>query len=278
VKRILKYCAAALGVAALVVLTVPLHRRTMLAPPERFEGRAAFAERTARGDLRAGLGDAEIAVAPGAPIAGYAGWRSWDGRTESAPHVRALAFEIGGQRAVIAGIDTLLIPPGLEAEIFQRASLPADACALIAATHTHSGPGGAWDSVLAGALGAGRFDRGQRDRMGDAAVAAIKQAFDRLAPAAGAVWRAPLPHPPSQPRTGERIDPTLTVLSLRTPDSLAFAPAALIFAMHPTSQGRTRALSADWPGATGALTLQGAGGNATYSRALTSPQLGATVV
>ncbi len=276
-KRALEYCAAALGLAALVLLTVPLHRRAKLQPPERFEGRAAFAERTGRGPLRAGLGEADIAVAPGAPIAGYAGWRSWDGRVESTPRVRALALEMGGQRAVLAAVDTLLIPPGLEAEIFQRASLPADACALIAATHTHSGPGGAWDSALAGLLGAGRFDRAQRDRIADAAAAAIRQAFDRLAPAAGAAWREPWHDPPAQPRTGERIDPTLTVIGLAPASDGAFKPAAIFFAMHPTSQGRTRALSADWPGATGALTLQGAVGNATYSRALTTQQLGAAV-
>jgi neutral ceramidase len=252
---------------ALVVLlvvafcSVPLparHASTKLPPGVHGEGA-----------LLAGAAQVRIKLGDHPVLAGYAGSRRAR-EVRSPVYARALALEAGGSRAYIASIDTLLIPPGL--------SIPG--CGFLAATHTHSGPGGLWDSFAAGFAGAGRFDSEQFKAVQDALEQAIDEAGKGLAPAtlliAGEEWK----QGPSRPRSEGPIDTGFLAFRLQG----AQKPIATVidFAMHPTSAPRD-VLSADWPGVAASkfdeplLVLQGAGGNATFDRALNTDQLGTRV-
>ena len=236
-------------------------------------GRAA-GEAHGAGALRAGAAVVPIELGARPVVAGYGGHR----RAQSAAKVfaRAIALEAGGARAYLAVVDTLLIPGELEQEVLRRAALGPQTCLLLAATHTHSGPGGAWDSAIAGWAGAGAFDRTQRDAIAQAAAEALQRAAAALAPAELLVAREEWPQGPARARSDGPIDTGLVALRLRLRRPGGAEIATLVdYAMHPTSAPRD-AISPDWPGgipvpgaeALGAATLivQGAVGNTTWSR------------
>lgn len=246
-------------VAAFCVVPLPARHFTPALPPG-IHG---------EGPLRAGAAQVQIKLGEHPVLAGYAGSRR--AREVVTPvYARALALQVGAAKAYIASIDTLLIPPGL--------SIPG--CGLLAATHTHTGPGGLWDSFAAGFAGAGRFDKEQLEAVRTALDQAVQKADQALAPAtlliAGDEWK----QGPSRPRSEGPIDTGFLVLRLQGESK----PIATVidFAMHPVSAPRD-VLSADWPGVAASqfdeplFVLQGAGGNATFDRALTTEQLGIQV-
>ena len=224
------------------------------------------------GSLRAGAGKARIVLGPHPELAGYPGQRRADDASEPV-YARAIALEVEGLRALIASIDTLLIPGSLEEEVLRRARLPPLTCLLLAATHTHTGPGGAWDNFVAGWFGAGSFDRDQRDAMAQAAADAITSAIASLGPAELLVAREDWPQGPARARSAGAIDPQLVALRVRRPEGADVA-TLIDYPMHPTTVPRSeRRLSGDWPGRVAAalegapvLVVQGAGGNATWNR------------
>jgi hypothetical protein len=224
------------------------------------------------GSLRAGAGKARIALGSHPILAGYPGRRRAVDATEPV-YARAIAFEVEGLRALVASIDTLLIPGELEEEVLRRARLPPLTCLLLAATHTHSGPGGAWDNPIAGWSGAGPFDREQRDAIAQAAADALTQAIATLGPAEFLVAREEWPQGPARARSEGPLDPQLVALRVRRPSGEDVA-TLVDYPMHPTVTPRSeRRLSADWPGKVAAalegapvLVVQGAGGNATWDR------------
>ena len=195
-------------------------------------------------------------------IAGYGGHR----RAQGAEPVfaRAIALEAGGARAYLAVIDTLLIPGELEEEVLRRAALGPQTCLLLAATHTHSGPGGAWDSAIAGWAGAGAFDVAQRDAIAQAAAEALKQAATALAPAELLVAREQWAQGPARARSDGPVDTGLLALRLRRTGGAEVA-TLVDYAMHPTSAPHDR-ISPDWPGRVAGLVVQGAVGNTTWPR------------
>jgi hypothetical protein len=224
------------------------------------------------GSLQAGAGKARIALGPHPLLAGYPGRRRASDASEPV-HARALAMQVEGLRVLIASLDTLLIPPGLEEEVLRRARLPALTCLLLAATHTHSGPGGAWDNLVAGWAGSGPFDRGQRDAMAQAAADALTEAIGTLGPAELLVAREDWPQGPARVRSAGPLDPQLVALRVRRLSGEDVG-TLIDYPMHPTSTPRSASrLSADWPGQVAAalegapvLVVQGAGGNATWDR------------
>ncbi len=240
-------------------------------PAIEVHGRVAL-ELLGVGSLRAGGGKARIRLGPHPVLAGYPGWRRAADAGEPV-YARALALEVEGLRVLVASIDTLLVPGSFEEEVLRRARLPPLTCLLLAATHTHSGPGGVWDNAIAGWAGAGPFDRGQRDAMAQAAADALTQATAALAPAELLVAREDWPEGPARPRSAGPIDPQLVALRVRRPGGEDVG-TLIDYPMHPTSVPRgERRLSADWPGRVAAalegapvLVVQGAGGNATWDR------------
>ncbi|TMA17425.1 MAG: hypothetical protein E6J84_07610 [Deltaproteobacteria bacterium] len=224
------------------------------------------------GSLRAGAGKARIALGPHPVLAGYPGKRRADDASEPV-YARAIALEVEGLRVLIASIDTLLIPGALEEEVMRRARLPPLTCLLLAATHTHSGPGGAWDSAIAGWLGAGPFDGAQRDAIAQAAADALVEAIATLGPAELLVAREEWPDGPARARSAGPVDSQLVALRVRRPSGDDIA-TLIDYPMHPTTVPRSsRRLSGDWPAKVSAalegppvLVVQGASGNASWDR------------
>ncbi len=224
-KRAVRIAGAALGLLALVVLAVPLGQRSAQPPPLLVHGRGTLQVRS-EGPVEVGAQRVTIEVPRGASLAGYAGRRR--ATSEGQVYARALVLRSGEVRAVIVALDALLVSSDLEEEVLRRAQLPPRTCLLLAATHTHSGPGGTWDNALAEVAGNGRFDRAMRDSVAQAVAGVV-------------------------------------------------VATLVVYAMHPTVLPRSwRTPSGDWPGAAAralehdtqapALVLQGAGGNATWSR------------
>src|SRR5262249_51897979 len=142
-------------------------------------------------------------------------------------------------------------------------------CSLVAASHTHSGPGGLWDSYAAGLLGAGMPDETQRWAVQRALDEAVRQAEAALGPAELQMGRETWTKGPAQARSEGPIDPEIVALRLPRPSGPGVA-TLVVCAMPPTSADRG-VLSADWPGeleTKGAptLVLQGAVGNTTWPR------------
>jgi hypothetical protein len=251
----------ALGVAVLVFCAVPLparHARTVVAKAIHGEGA-----------LRAGAAQVRIVLGEHPVLAGYAG-RHRAARVATEVFARALVLEAGAARATLATIDTLLIPPGL--------SLPE--CGLLAATHTHTGPGGLWDSYAAGFLGTGPYDARQRQAVQAALDEAVRQAAQALQPAQVIAARTDWAGGPSRPRSEGPLDRGFFALRVQG----AAGPIATVvdYAMHPTSAPRDQ-LSSDWPGVVAAqfqepvFVLAGALGNASFDRALHTEELGLRV-
>ena len=214
------------------------------------------------GPLRAGAARVRIQLPEHPVLAGYGGHRR--AREATAPvYARAIAIQAGAApvKMILAAVDTLLIPPS-------REFWGSGGCGLVAATHTHTGPGGLWDDAFAGWIGAGQPDASQRAAVGRALSEAIDQATAALGPAELQVARETWEAGPARARSEGPIDPDLVALRFRRPGGATVA-TLIVYAMHPTSAPRD-VLSADWPGQLEGdapmLVLQGAGGNATWQR------------
>jgi hypothetical protein len=146
---------------------------------------------------------------------------------------------------------------------------------LLAATHTHSGPGGTWHSLAAEIGGNGRYDRALRDSIAQSAADAIRLALGSLRLARFHAVSEAWSGGPAVSRSGGPIEGRLTALQAR--DGPGVVGTLVVYGMHPTVVPRgSRTPSGDWPSAaageierrTGAtaLVLQGAGGDATWDR------------
>ncbi len=253
----------------LLLLAVPLGRRGPSPQPLLVNGRAALTV-VGEGSLRAGA--AQVALPSRAPMAGYPARGTGSG---GPLYARALVLEAGPVRQIIVSLETLLVPGPLEEALVRRAQLAPSACLLLTATHTHSGVGGTWRNALAEFGGNGRYDAQIEWAVVEAAARAIHAAIAALGPARLSWNQMDWPAGPAEPRSAGPIDTTLTALRIERPSG---APVATVidYAMHPTMEPRKSArLSGDWPGALSAalevsgnvaLVLQGASGNATWSR------------
>jgi neutral ceramidase len=272
-KLAVRIAGAAVGLAALILLAVPLGRRSALPPPQVVHGRGALQARS-EAPIEVGAARMTIEVPRGAALAGYAGRRR--AGSDGQVYARALVLRSGEVRAVVVALDALLISGDLEEEVLRRAQLPARTCLLLAATHTHSGPGGTWDNALAELAGNGRFDRAMRDAVAQAVADAIRGAVGYLRTGRFAIAQVEWNDGPAVVRSAGPVDPTLLAMQARD-DAGVVVGTLVVYAMHPTVLPPSSTVpSGDWPGSAArlieqetqapALVLQGAGGNATWSR------------
>jgi single-strand selective monofunctional uracil DNA glycosylase len=222
--------------------------------------------------LRAGAAAAALELPAGVPLAGY-GARGARNRSEGALapiEARALVLEgrDGAPRVALVALDLLVVWPRLrEAVEAGSADLGLDAI-VVAASHTHSGPGGYVDLWLAelGILGGYRED--VADAVAGAAVRALREAAAALAPARLGAAIGPAPPLAFNRRPGRRAsgpsDPELPVLRV---DALDGAPLATVFAYaaHPVLlSAANRSLSPDYPGTARARVESRRGGLAIF--------------
>ncbi|HEU5196722.1 MAG TPA: neutral/alkaline non-lysosomal ceramidase N-terminal domain-containing protein [Methylomirabilota bacterium] len=222
--------------------------------------------------LEAGAARVSLRVPEGAPLAGYGSLarRLWlpdvFGRY---PHAfwfkpsegerdplaaRALVLESAGVRVALAAVDLLAVDRAFTTDVERRlgAAGVRPVTLVLAASHTHSGPGAYVDSALLGWLVMDRLDKEIRDALVDGVVAAVRQADAVRVPArvaAGVITAPPL----TVSRLGQPLDAELLTLKVTRPGG---APVALLwnYAIHGTMLGAGNLkLSADIMGDTTAV-------------------------
>lgn len=213
----------------------------------------ACAALPAHAQLRAGAAAAEIAVPDAVPLAGY-GARGPGNRAagvREAVSARALVVEGGPAptRVGIVVLDALIVTPDLRETIAAaNADLALDAL-VVAATHTHSGPGGYLDDRIAALAILGWYREASREALLHAASAALHDAAvlqpARVAHATadGAALARNRRH------VGGPQDPEVPVLRVDGADGRTIA-TLFALAAHPTVLGPTnQRISPDYPGA-----------------------------
>jgi hypothetical protein len=219
--------------------------------------------------LRAGAALVEIETPQGAPLAGYSNRGPGNHHQgELAPvEARALVMAgVGGRpRVGLVTLDILIVTPTLREAIRARAApLELDGL-IIAATHTHSGPGGYMQSRIAESALMGWFDPAVPRALTAAAGSALERAARALAPATVGVATASSPALVENRRhPGGPTDPSIPVLRV---DGASGAPIATLFSLaaHPTVLRPDNArLSPDYPGAARAWVEARRGGVALF--------------
>ncbi|WP_373049482.1 neutral/alkaline non-lysosomal ceramidase N-terminal domain-containing protein [Vulgatibacter sp.] len=235
-----------------------------------------------RGALLAGAGRAPIALPPEVVLAGYQAF----GRSPKEPstplYARSLLLEAGGVRTAVVLVELLTLPEPLAHAVQERAAAEGAACALVVASHTHSGPGG-YDQAFLPQLVLGRYDPAVERAILEAVEASLVAARAELAPATlatGEALGAGLAS--NRDHKGEAVDQRITRVALQRPDGKMVATLAR-FSAHPTLNPRKVGPAGDWPGFTMerleeqggvAFVLPGAVGDARPTRAA-SPGKGA---
>ena len=243
---------AALGATA--VLGLATIAETPAAPASAAAARAA-APLGCPGCVIAGAGRAALAVPDGTPLAGYGSVRRrlwvpdvlgryphafWfkPGRAEHETlAARALVLERDGTRVVWVAVDLVAVDrtftETVAAQLARAGANPG--VLLIAASHTHSGPGAFVDSALMGFVAVDRESPSVREAVVAAVVDAVRRADEARGPARAAVGVVPAPDI-ARSRFDRPLDPEIVVLAVRRMDG---APVALLwnFAIHGTMLG-----------------------------------------
>jgi len=219
--------------------------------------------------LQAGAARVALRVPAGAPLAGYGAiarrllipdvlgrhphvfWFQPSVGERDALAARALVLESAGVRVALVAVDLLAVDQAFTADVERRLAAAGvrPATLILAASHTHSGPGAYVDSALLGWLAVDRLDREVRDALLESVVAAVRQADGARAPArvgGGEVTAPPL----TVSRLRQPLDASLLVLRLTRPTG---APVALVwnYAIHGTMLGASNLrLSGDVMGET----------------------------
>ncbi len=201
-----------------------------------------------RGALAAGAAEVPLRL-PGPPtIAGFARLR-WGAEGQRDPlAARAVVVGEPGCSVGILSLEILLVPPALARAVERQGRALGLDQVIVAATHTHAGPGGYWDSFLGGRLATAPYRPEAFAALEAAAVRALSEARAALAPArlqAGEGDASDL----VMNRDGQEVDGRLVSVRLTRADG---TPVARLVSLgsHPTMLGmRNRLLSGDWPGA-----------------------------
>jgi neutral ceramidase len=202
------------------------------------------------GELRAGVGIARLPLPMNGPLGGYGGWR--DRRAQAvldAPEARALVLEQDGLRVGLVSIDIVIVRPSLRdglREITEALELDH---LVLAATHTHSGPGGYIPGRLPARITSGRFNTGMPRKLVQAALRALELAVLDLSPARAASGLAQLSLARNRRSSSGPHETELPLLRLEFADGRR--PAVLFaYGAHPTVLSpKSHAYSADYVGA-----------------------------
>jgi hypothetical protein len=160
---------------------------------------------------------------------------------------RALVLAGGGVKLALVSAEVLLVPEALEAEVEAAVADLGLAGLVVAATHTHAGPGGFWDHALGERIATGPYDPRAREAIVRAAAEAIRRADGALAPARVAIARGAAPEL-ARSRSGGAEGARLTAIRVERPDGARLAEL-VVFPAHATILGKdNRGISGDWPG------------------------------
>ena len=204
-------------------------------------------------EVKAGVAYEPFVLPAHVPLAGYS---KRHGRPSSGVRdpvgVRALVVSDGETTAALVSADLLIVDEQLAAAVRARLTaegVPAAFGVMLAATHTHSGPG-AYGHRFLEKLSMGHFDPAVFDAIVEAVVRAVLRARATLAPVRVSVQRAA-----TSGLVENRVDPggladaEVTVVTGFHPGERTPFLILVNFSAHPTTLGAwNRALSADYPG------------------------------
>jgi len=225
----------------LAAASLPWHAERPAAPPRVIRSAAGA------GPLLAGAAEVAFDLPAGVPIGGFArlSYRSEGVRDPTG--ARALVLAVPGCKVALASAEILLVPEALEEAVLARVTDLGLTGVVLAATHTHAGPGGYWQHLLGERIATGGYDPRVRDAVAGAVAEAIRKAALALAPARVSVARGAA-EDLARSRSGGAEGGQLTVVRVDRPDGAPVAELA-VFAAHATILGKAnRRLSGDWPG------------------------------
>jgi hypothetical protein len=240
---LLRRVAIALAIPAIVLALASLPWR-----PERPEEPVRVEVAGCRaGALSAGVGEATFTLPADAPIAGFAKLHWTSEGLRDPVGARALVLGAPGCRIAIVSAELLVVPDELLAAVRARvADLALDGL-VVAATHTHAGPGGYWQNLAGEWVGTAPFEPRMREAIVAGIGEAIRRAASGLAPAEVAIARGTA-RELVQSRSGGSVDAGLVAVRLARTGGAPLAEVAIL-AAHPTTLGkRNRLISGDWPG------------------------------
>lgn len=202
------------------------------------------------GQLEAGAAALPMQPLEGTPIAGFPRL-DWHSEGEREPvMLRALYLSQPGVRVALVSAEVLLVTSELTRAVKARVrDLDLDQV-VIAATHTHAGPGGWWRDPLAERVALGPYDEARFEHLVERISRSIRDAVEARQPAAiasGQTRAARLVR--NRAGTSGLVDARLVSIRVIgvSGDDLA---RIVVFPSHPTMLGsRNVKLSGDWPGA-----------------------------
>ena len=207
----------------------------------------------AEGEFRVGAAKAAFTLPQSVPLAGYSRRK---GRPSRGVHdlvgVRALVVQQGQTTVALVSCDLLIIDEPLFDAVRRRLTtegLPTDAVLLLAATHTHSGPG-AYGRRFLEKISMGHFDPQVFDAIVAVLSDTVMQAARELQPARVAALGTSTEGLVKN-RVEERgvTDPELAVVAFYPMGANRPTAVLVNFAAHPTALGAwNMELSGDYPG------------------------------
>lgn len=232
--------AATAGVAVVAIASLPWRPERPAVPPH------VVAIARGSGGLSAGAAEELFTLPPGTPIGGFTRLSYASEGTAGAVGARALVLAAPGCSVAIVSAEILLVPEALDAAVRARVADLNLTGLVIAATHTHAGPGGFWRHPLGERMATGPYDPRVEDAVVAAISGAVRRAAAALAPARVSLGRGSA-EDLARSRSGGAEDAPLTVVRVERSDGAPIAELA-VFAAHPTILGkRNRTIAGDWP-------------------------------
>ncbi len=197
--------------------------------------------------LKAGASAVNLTPPPGVPLGGYS---ARQGKPSQGVHdpvfAKALVLEKGPTRLAIVTCDLVGISPELKTAVCKQTGFPAERL-LLAASHTHSGPGAYAKGLFATAV-LGPYDERVFQQLVQSLSQAVREAQKRLKPARIGADSVLLRGLNRNRRGGKLTDDRLSLVKVE--DTRGRPIAALVkFTAHGTVLGpENRFISADWMG------------------------------
>jgi neutral ceramidase len=205
--------------------------------------------------FRAGSSLWEITPSPGSPMSGYG---DRDNRPSEGIHdrlfCRCLVLEMDGTRVALVSADLLAFNLSLRHAVLEKLRDLSLDLVFLAATHTHSGPGGYEKGWATEKFLMGTFQEGAVDYLSSRIASSVREAAGRLRPARIAYGQGQAPDLCRNRRhDGAPTDSSVGVLWVEAGETGRPIALALNFGAHPTVLGPENLLySGDYAGMTSA--------------------------
>jgi neutral ceramidase len=201
------------------------------------------------GELRAGVGRADITPPVGTPLGGYGARK---GEPSTGVHdpiqAKALVLDDGTTRLAILTTDLVGTDRKMVKRVAEAAQFPAEQL-LVCASHTHSGPGAYGEGAFA-FIALGEYRKSVFNHLAEGLTSALKQALGAMQPARLAIGESELSEFSRNRRRAKTTDPQLWLLRVDTADGKPLAALVNLNAHGTVLEEGNMQFSADWMGFT----------------------------